>query len=74
MRAGGIKGERVRKGPVTNLPMAGLSRQVTSDTVSSLITVIWLLIAVVIIYIFYRALKRIERALLDIRKLLESKS
>ncbi|MDG7007798.1 MAG: hypothetical protein JRN06_06105 [Nitrososphaerota archaeon] len=56
--------------------MTDISRQYAIDInslISTLITVVWLLIIVGVIYWFYRALKRIERALLDIKKLLEGR-
>lgn len=54
--------------------MAGLSRQFASDSFSQLVTIIWFLIAVFVVYWFYRALRRIEKTLSDIKKLLEGKS
>lgn len=53
--------------------MSRLSRQVAFDT-TSLISIIWFLIIVGVVYWFYKTMKRIEQTLLDIKKLLESKA
>lgn len=54
--------------------MAGHSRQALSaDAAYYLITIIWVVIIISVAYWFYRATKRIEKALLEIKKLLESK-
>ncbi|HEV2226640.1 MAG TPA: hypothetical protein VGR56_07545 [Nitrososphaerales archaeon] len=53
--------------------MLRLSRQIAFDT-TSLITVVYLLIYFLIFYWFYSALKRIEKTLTDIKKLLEGKT
>jgi len=54
--------------------MSNLSRQaVSGDAATTLITFIWLLIIVGVFYWFYKSMKRLERILTDIKKLLESK-
>ena len=50
------------------------SRQVPVLELNSLISLIWFLIIVGVVYWFYRTMKRIEQTLLDIKKLLESKA
>jgi len=50
------------------------SRQVPALELNSLISLIWFLILVGVVYWFYRTMKRIEQTLLDIKKLLESKA
>jgi hypothetical protein len=53
--------------------MSNLSRQVSDIDVGTLITVIWLLVIIGVVYWFYNFMKRIERILTDIKKSLESK-
>jgi ABC-type multidrug transport system permease subunit len=50
------------------------SRQVPINVLNSLISLIWFLIIVGVVYWFYKTMKRIEQTLLDIKKLLESKA
>jgi Na+/H+ antiporter NhaD/arsenite permease-like protein len=57
--------------------MPGLSRQTPYFDVTSLtalISVIWFIIIIGVLYWFYRTMKRIEQALQDIKKLLENKA
>jgi len=54
--------------------MAGFSRQVVSVDVTSLIILIWILFSFLVFYWFYSILKRIEKTLQEIKKLLESKT
>lgn len=54
--------------------MLGSSRQVPSLDITSLLSLIWFLIVVGVVYWFYKTLKRIEQTLLDIKRLLESKA
>jgi hypothetical protein len=49
------------------------SRQVPIIALNSLISLIWFLIIVGVVYWFYKTMRRIEQTLLDIKKLLESK-
>ena len=53
--------------------MLSSSRQVPMLDITSLISVIWFLIIVGVVYWFYKTIKRIEQTLLDIKRLLESK-
>jgi F0F1-type ATP synthase membrane subunit b/b' len=54
--------------------MAGFSRQTISVDVTSLITILWVLFSFVVFYWFYSILKRMEKTLLEIKKLLETKA
>jgi len=47
---------------------------VPSLDITSLLSLIWFLIVVGVVYWFYKTLKRIEQTLLDIKRLLESKA
>jgi len=55
--------------------MANLSRQIVGGgfDVASLITLFWILFYFLVFYWFYRVLRRMEKTLLEIEKLLESK-
>ena len=55
-------------------PMVRLSRQVPSVDLSSVTAIIYLLIYLLIFYWFYSILKRMEKTLTEIKKLLEGKS
>ena len=54
--------------------MADFSRQVIGSDVTSLITLFWILFYFLVFYWFYSILKRMEKTLLEIKKLLESKT
>lgn len=54
-------------------PLTGLSRQIGSD-LTSLISLVYLVIYFVIFYWFYSTMRRMEKTLLEIKKLLETKS
>ena len=54
--------------------MADFSRQVIGFDVTSLITLFWILFYFLVFYWFYSILKRMEKTLLEIKKLLESKT
>ena len=54
--------------------MGGLSRQVPSYDLTSLISLVYLIIYFLIFYWFFSILKRMEKTLLEIKKLLETKS
>jgi hypothetical protein len=51
--------------------MAGFSRQIVGSDVTSLITLVWILFYFLVFYWFYSILKRMEKTLLGIKKLLE---
>jgi len=54
--------------------MAGISRQAIGVDTNTIFLLFWFIIGVVVLYWFYSTLKRIEKTLLDIKKLLENKS
>ena len=54
--------------------MAGIARQLSSDTISTLVSAIWFLIIIGVVFWFYSALRRIEKTLVEIKKLLEGKA
>ena len=54
--------------------MMRLSRQVPNVDLSSLTAIVYLLIYFLIFYWFYSILKRMEKTLTEIKKLLEGKS
>ena len=54
--------------------MAGISRQTIGVDTNTIFLVFWFIIVVVVLYWFYSTLKRIEKTLLDIKKLLENKN
>lgn len=53
--------------------MIRLSRQTIGFDTTSLVTIVYLLFYFLIFYWFYSILKRIEKTLSDIKKILESK-
>jgi len=54
--------------------MAGISRQAIGVDTNTIFLLFWFIIGVVVLYWFYSTLKRIEKTLLDIKKLLENKN
>jgi hypothetical protein len=54
--------------------MAGVSRQVIAVDINTIFILFWFLIIVGVLYWLYSTLKRIEKTLVEIRKLLESKT
>ena len=54
--------------------MAGISRQAIAVDTNTIFLVFWFLIIVGVLYWFYSALKRIEKTLLEIKKILENKT
>ena len=54
--------------------MVEVARQTVVFDVASLITLSWILFYFLVFYWFYRILKRMEKTLLEIKKLLESKA
>jgi len=53
--------------------MAGISRQVPATDANTIFLLIWFLVFVGVLYWFFSTLKRIEKTLLEIKRLLESK-
>jgi len=53
--------------------MANLSRQVASSDVASLVYVLFIALFFLVFYWFYSVLKRIEKTLQEIKRLLEGK-
>ena len=54
--------------------MSGLSRQTTVIDWGTLITLLWFLIIIGVVYWFYKTMKRIEQTLSEIKKSLEGKA
>jgi len=54
--------------------MAGFTRQTVDFDVTSLISIFWFLVYILIFYWFYSILRRMEKSLEEIKKLLESKT
>jgi beta-lactamase regulating signal transducer with metallopeptidase domain len=53
--------------------MASIARQLTSVAISTLIAIIWILITLGMVFWFYSVLRRIEKTVAEIKKLLEGK-
>jgi hypothetical protein len=54
--------------------MAGISRQALGIDTNAIFLLFWFLVIVGVLYWLYSTLKRIEKTLLDIKKLLENKN
>ena len=54
--------------------MAGISRQTIAVDANTMFLLFWFFILVGVLYWFYSVLKRIEKTLLEIKKLLENKN
>jgi len=54
--------------------MAGISRQVPIIDANTILLLFWFLIIVGVLYWLYSTLRRIEKTLVEIKKLLESKT
>ena len=67
-------GECLSKNVAGTSPMTDFSRQVIGFDVTSLFSFFWILFYFLVFYWFYSILKRMEKTLLDIKKLLEIKA
>jgi len=54
--------------------MAGISRQAIAIDTNTIFLLFWFLIIIGVLYWFYSTLKRIEKTLLDIKRLLENRN
>jgi len=54
--------------------VVGISRQVPAADANTIFLLLWFLVFVGVLYWFYSTLKRIEKTLVEIKKLLESKA